>query len=114
MCPHMASNKKSYDGAHDYKQELKSGYRHSEWFETNTCHTIMKGKKALKTYSYKEFKELLGTLGFFEHHKNSTHMVFANAKHRYVTVPFSNKKEINPMMTTVTLQRIKNHQCRTL
>lgn len=33
----MASNKKSYDGAHDYKQELKSGYRHSEWFETNTC-----------------------------------------------------------------------------
>ena len=76
--------------------------------------TIMKGKKALKTYSYKEFKALLGTLGFFEHHKNSTHMVFANAEHRYVTVPFSNKKEINPMMTTVTLQRIKNHQCRIL
>lgn len=75
---------------------------------------IMKGKKALKTYSYKEFKELLGTLGFFEHHKNSTHMVFANAEHRYVTVPFSNKKEINPMMTTVTLQRIKNNQCRKL
>lgn len=77
-------------------------------------HPTMKGKKALKTYSYKEFKELLGTLGFFEHHKNSTHMVFANAEHRYVTVPFSNKKEINPMMTTVTLQRIKNHQCRIL
>lgn len=76
--------------------------------------TTMKGKKALKTYSYKEFKALLGTLGFFEHHKNSTHMVFANAEHRYVTVPFSNKKEINPMMTTVTLQRIKNHQCRIL
>ena len=74
----------------------------------------MKGKKALKTYSYKEFKELLGTLGFFEHHKNSTHMVFANVEHRYVTVPFSNKKEINPMMTTVTLQRIKNNQCRKL
>ena len=35
----MASNKKSYDGAHDYKQELKSGYRHSERFETDTCHT---------------------------------------------------------------------------
>lgn len=74
----------------------------------------MKGKKALKTYSYKEFKELLGTLGFYEHHKNSTHMVFANEERRYVTVPFSNKKEINPMMTTVTLQRIKNHQCRIL
>ena len=76
--------------------------------------TTMKGKKALKTYSYKEFKALLGTLGFFEHHKNSSHMVFTNAEHRYVTVPFSNKKEINPMMTTVTLQRIKNHQCRIL
>ena len=37
----MASNKKSYDGAHDYKQELKSGYRHSEWFEANTCHNII-------------------------------------------------------------------------
>ena len=33
----MASNKKSYDGAHDYKQELKSGYRRSEQFETDTC-----------------------------------------------------------------------------
>ena len=38
----MASNKKSYDGAHDYKQELKSGYRHSERFETDTCPTKLK------------------------------------------------------------------------
>lgn len=74
----------------------------------------MKGRKTLKTYSYKEFKAILESLGFFEHHKNSTHMVFANDEHRYVTVPFSNKKEINPMMTTVTLQGIKNHQCRKL
>jgi len=74
----------------------------------------MKGKKALKTYSYKEFKTVLESLGFFEHHKNSTHMVFANKERRYVTVPFSNKKEINPMMTTVTLQRIRNNQCRKL
>lgn len=35
----MASNKKSYDGAHDYKQELKSGYRHFERSETDTCPT---------------------------------------------------------------------------
>jgi predicted RNA binding protein YcfA (HicA-like mRNA interferase family) len=75
---------------------------------------VMKGKKALKTYSYKEFKSILESLGFFEHHKNSTHMIFANAEHRYVTVPFSNRKEINPMMTTVTLQRIRNNQCRKL
>ena len=34
----LASNKKSYDGAHDYKQELMSGYRHSERSETDTCH----------------------------------------------------------------------------
>jgi predicted RNA binding protein YcfA (HicA-like mRNA interferase family) len=94
------------------KEVLRNGVarsRFESYFSAN-----MKGKKALKTYSYKEFKALLGTLGFFEHHKNSTHMVFANAEHRYVTVPFSNKKEINPMMTTVTLQRIKNHQCRIL
>ena len=38
----MASNKKSYDGAHDYKQELKSGYRHSERSETDTCPTKLK------------------------------------------------------------------------
>lgn len=63
----------------------------------------MKGKKALKTYTYKEFKAILESLGFTEHHQNSTHMIFANKEHRYVTVPFSNKKEINPMMTTVTL-----------
>jgi predicted RNA binding protein YcfA (HicA-like mRNA interferase family) len=74
----------------------------------------MKGRKALKTYSYKEFVSVLNSLGFYEHHKNSTHAVFANAERQYVTVPFSNKKEINPMMTTVTLQRIKNNQCRKL
>lgn len=72
------------------------------------------GHKSLKGYSYKEFKTLLATYGFYEHHRNSTHMIFANADNEYVTVPCSNKKEINHMMTTVTLQRIRNHQCRKL
>lgn len=35
--PHMASNKKSYDSAHDHKQELTGGYRHSERFEADAC-----------------------------------------------------------------------------
>jgi len=73
-----------------------------------------RGHSALPTYSYKEFKKKLEFLGFFEHHHNSTHTVFANKEGYYVTVPFGNRKEINAMMTTVTLQRIKNNQCRKL
>lgn len=75
---------------------------------------MAKGKKALPTYSFKEFSHVLNTLGFAEHHRNSTHAIFTNWEKCYVTVPFSNKKEINPMMTTVTLQRIKNKQLRKL
>lgn len=74
--------------------------------------SIRKGHSAMKGYSYKEFKSLLAEEGFFEHHKHSTHMIFANAEGYYVTVPCSKKKEINHMMTTVSLQRIKNGQCR--
>ena len=40
-------------------------------------------------------------------------MVFAASDGRYVTVPFGSR-EINPMMCTVTLQRIKNGNCRYL
>lgn len=74
----------------------------------------MKGRRALKVYSYKEFSEILNGLGFAEHHRNSTHAIFTNSELEYVTVPFSCKKEINPMMTTVTLQRIRNKQLRKL
>ena len=71
-----------------------------------------KGHSALNGYTYKEFKEILEIEGFYEHHKNSTHMIFAASDGRYVTVPYGSKKEINHMMTTVSLQRIKNGQCR--
>lgn len=71
-----------------------------------------KGKVPLLGYSYRDFKLILEEQGFYEHHHNSTHMIFANEQRFYVTVPFGKKKEINHMMTTVTLQRIKNGQCR--
>ena len=71
-----------------------------------------KGHSALPGYTYKEFKELLANEGFFEHHKNSAHMIFANKNGYYVTIPAGASKEINHMMTTVSLQRIKNNQCR--
>ena len=74
----------------------------------------MKGRKALKGYSFREFSEVLNELGFYEHHRNSTHAIFTNKELYYVTVPFSCKKEINHMMTTVTLQRIKNKQLKRL
>ena len=73
-----------------------------------------KGHSAMRGYSYKELKKILGTQGFFEHHRNSAHMIFANEEGYYVTVPCSDKKEINHMMCTVTLQRIKNKHCRRL
>ena len=69
------------------------------------------GHSALKGFSFKEFSAALANEGFFPHHKNSTHMIFADKDGWYVTVPFS-KREVNHMMTTVSLQRIKNHQCR--
>ena len=49
-----------------------------------------KGHSAMRGYSYKEFKKILATQGFFEHHRNSAHMIFANEKGYYVTVPCSN------------------------
>lgn len=74
----------------------------------------MKFGRALKGYSFKEFTKVLNELGFYEHHRNSTHTIFANSLKEYVTVPHGKKKEINHMMTTVTLQRIKNKQLRML
>lgn len=75
---------------------------------------MKKTHKALKGYSIKEFTEVLNNLGFYEHHKNSSHVIFTNTQNYYVTVPYKNKKEINHMMTTVTLQRIKNKNLRRL
>lgn len=74
----------------------------------------MRFGRALKGYTFKEFTEVLNGLGFFEHHRNSTHAIFTDSELHYVTVPYSCKKEINHMMTTVTLQRIKNKQLRKL
>lgn len=74
----------------------------------------MKFGSALKGYTFKEFTKVLNELGFHEHHRNSTHAIFTDKELHYVTVPFSCKKEINHMMTTVTLQRIKNKQLRKL
>ena len=34
-----------------------------------------KGHSAMCGYSYKEFKKILATQGFFEHHRNSAHIV---------------------------------------
>ena len=34
-----------------------------------------KGHSAMRGYSYKEFKKILVTQGFFEHHRNSAHIV---------------------------------------
>jgi predicted RNA binding protein YcfA (HicA-like mRNA interferase family) len=70
-----------------------------------------RGHSALKGYKYSDFKEILNKEGFFEHHKNSSHMVFANSERYYITVPCGHR-EINHMMTTISLQRIKNGQCR--
>lgn len=77
------------------------------------------GKKfshSLKVYTLKEFRVVLAELGFTYHHRNSAHLIFADSENHYVTVPDPNgeKKEINAMMTTVILQRIKHNQCRRL
>ena len=39
---------------------------------------MKKGHSSLKGYTFKEFQEVLAQEGFFPHHKNSTHMIFAN------------------------------------
>ena len=73
---------------------------------------MKKGHSSLKGYTFKEFQEVLAQEGFFPHHKNSTHMIFANEQGYYVTVPCNGKKEVNHRMSTVSLQRIRNSQCR--
>ena len=70
---------------------------------------MAKYKGTMKGYSYKEFVKLLNEKGFTEHHHNSAHTIFVNKDWEYVTVPRHNKKEMNHLMTTVILQRIKNH-----
>lgn len=62
----MASNKKSYDGAHDHKQELKSGYRHSERFETDTCPTKLKLMYSTKTAITMSLRDLLDKLSDYD------------------------------------------------
>lgn len=74
----------------------------------------MRFNHGLKVYKFKDFKKVLADQGFLLHHRNSTHAIFANKEGYYVTVPDGGKKEINAMMTTVTLQRIKNKQLRKL
>lgn len=69
---------------------------------------------SLKGYSLKEFTKLLNELGFHYHHKNSTHQIFVDSNWNYITVPAGNKKELNHLMTTVILQRIKNNNLRKL
>lgn len=74
---------------------------------------FMRFNRPLPCYKPKEFKKKLEELGFKYHHSNSAHDIYANNEYYYVTVP-KGKKEINAMMTTVTLQRIKNKQLRKL
>ena len=71
-----------------------------------------KGHGALKGYSYREFEKTLNDEGFYFHHVTGTHAIFTNAEGYYVTVTDYGKKEVNHMMSTVTLQRIKNGMCR--
>lgn len=68
----------------------------------------------MKGYSYKEFVKVLEENGFKQHHRNSTHVIFVNDNWQYVTVPACKKKEMNHLMTTVILQRIKNNNMRVL
>lgn len=70
-------------------------------------------KKSLPVYTLKQFEKVLGEKGFTFHHKNNTHYIYANDDYYYVTVPVHGK-QLNAMMTCVTLQRIKNGQCRKL
>lgn len=51
-----------------------------------------RGHSALKGYKYSDFKEILNKEGFFEHHKNSSHMVFANSERYYITVPCGHRE----------------------
>lgn len=73
----------------------------------------MRFSSSLTVYKPKEFFKVLNSLGYFFHHKNSSHQIYANIEGLFVTVPI-NGKEINAMMTTVCLQRIKNGQCHKL
>jgi len=73
----------------------------------------MRFNNSLSVYTLKEFNKVLNEKGFYFHHRNAAHLVYANIDGYFVTVPVK-KKEINAMMTTVCLQRINNHQCRML
>lgn len=62
-------------------------------------------------YKPKEFFKLLKKLGFYFHHKNSSHQIFANEEGYFVTIPVGHGKELNRAMTTLALQRINRGLC---
>lgn len=73
----------------------------------------MRFKKGLKVWKLKKFEDELAKYGFYYDHCNSAHNIYADSDGYYVTIPKAGK-EINAMMTTVNLQRIKNKTCRKL
>lgn len=73
-----------------------------------------KFSKPLTIYKLKDFEEVLKNEGYYFHHQRATHRIYANKEYKYVTVPIGKHGEVNGMMSTVTLQRIKNNQCRVL
>lgn len=67
--------------------------------------------RSLHIYKPKEFFKLLNSLGFYYHHTNGSHQIFANVKGYFVTIPCGGKKELNGVMTKLALQRIDRGLC---
>ena len=70
----------------------------------------MKAKNA-KIYKPKEFAKLLNSLGFYYDRTRGSHDIYVNDKREFVSIPMNGKKEINPMMTKLALQRIERGLC---
>ena len=70
--------------------------------------------KNMHIYKPKEFFKLLNELGFYFHHKNSSHKIFANKEGYFVTIPDSGNKQLNGAMTKLALQRIERKICSKL
>ena len=67
--------------------------------------------KNMHIYKPKEFFKLLNSLGFYYHHKNSSHKIYANLEGYYVTIPGHALKQLNGCMTKLALQRIDKGLC---
>lgn len=72
---------------------------------------MSKGNRPLQPIKFKDFKNIMKTLGFELDRIRGDHYIYVNANNEMISVAFKGK-EVNPMMWKVIQQRILHNNLR--